>query len=80
MNVLTIDFDKINDEVFRYNRNSMPYIICSEETGKLIVSKCTIFASKEEIEEIKDKGMIAQFNGCKVLNDNSLKLGEVKIR
>jgi hypothetical protein len=83
MNILTIDTNRINEGIDRFymiNRGKTPYVICSEETVKLIISKCSIIGSKEGIENFKNEGKIGAYCGCKILNDNSLKLGEVEIR
>lgn len=82
MNILTIDTNRINEGIDLFNANNRgksPYVICSEETVKLIVSKCSILGSREGIEKFKNNGMVGAYCGCKILNDNSLKLGEVEI-
>ncbi len=85
INILSIDTTKIINEINRIKGslatlNKMPYIICSEDTEKLIISECIIFDSPADINNFKNKERISKFCGCKILIDNSLKLGEIDIR
>lgn len=84
MNILNVDIKRINNGIDQYcainSENLMPYLICSEETEKLIISQCCVCGSKEGLERFNKEPKISAYCGCKILNDNSLKLGEIEIR
>ena len=83
MNVLTVDTDRINEAIERYkliNNGVNPYIICSEETEKLIALQCRVFGTVDAIEKFKSNPKISYYRGVKVLRDDNLGLGCVEIR
>jgi len=85
MNIIKVDTDKLFSGINEYQAkfNITPYIICNQSTIQLIASQFTVIGSKEDIlkfKETEETGMIASYKGYKVLEDESLRLGEVEIR
>ena len=80
INIVTYDVSKIHDAIFKYNalHFSNPYIICSNDTKNLIAS----ISNPENFYHFVDKNQSAinTYLGCKMLEDNSLKLGKVEVR
>lgn len=80
MNIISYDISKIHKEIAIYKAlhlNKSPYIICSEDTLRLILS---IIDPEKIYIYAKDNTVVRTFIGCKVLEDNSLNLGEIEIR
>ena len=82
MNIIKVDTDKLFSGINKYQAkfNITPYIICNHNTIQLIASQFTVIGSKEDILRFKETGMVASYKGYKVLEDESLELGEVEIR
>lgn len=83
MNILNVNIDKITEKIYEYTgtKGEMPYIICSDDTEKVIIAKCYENRLTVRVDRyLKGRDTITQYYGCTILNDNSLKLGEVKIR
>lgn len=83
MNIFKVDLDKINEKIYEYTgtNGEMPYIICSCDTEQIILAKCYEDRLTVRVDRyLKSRETITQYYGCTILNDNSLKLGEVKIR
>ena len=71
-----LDLYKLNKEinVFRAEHNYDPYIVCSDETQNVFpgIELCQTY---EEVNSY-----IGMYKGYKVLTDNTLPFGEVKVR
>jgi len=83
VNILTVDIERINQKIYEYIaiNNEMPYIICSDDTKGIIISKCYDERVGFRLDRRLDrKDILTQYYGCTILSDNSLRLGEVKIR
>lgn len=83
MNIIKIDLDQINKKIYEYIgvNSEMPYIVCNDETEKIIISECYENRLTIRLDRFsKYRNTITQYYGCTILNDNSLKLGEVKIK
>jgi hypothetical protein len=83
VNILNIDLEQINKKIYEYigTNSEMPYIVCNDETEKIIIAKCyenRLIIRLDRYSKCRDT--ITQYYGCTILNDNSLKLGEIKIR
>lgn len=66
--------------MFRAAYNYEPYIICSKETCKLIESVSFKEYTYDTSEYDTAKGRVGTYIGYKILIDNTLSFGEVKIR
>ena len=87
--ILHIDKHKLDYEIQLYiaatGRN--PYIICSEETEDIMIKALDYISSQAYCDNITalkknhpNEKLITMYCGCKLLIDNSLKLGEIEIR
>ena len=66
--------------MFRAAHNYEPYIICSKETCELIKSVSFKEYTYDTFEYDTAKGIVGTYIGYKILIDNTLSHGEVKIR
>lgn len=82
MNIITqsVDIEKIHKAILRRRcliGASLPYVICSEPTKKLIKA----YSNPHDILHIAiEEGCITKLFGCTILTDNSLDLGAIDIR
>lgn len=78
IDIFTLDTSDLCREIevcgTRYGKN--PYIICSSATLKLITSIC----GQDYTTGYEDTQRLHVFRGCKVLIDDSIKLGQVDVR
>lgn len=93
MNTMKFDFDMLDKciDVYEKTHEQAPYIICSKKTFDLIKSKVASYITPNsilttsysignvdiQIDTSDEKYKHGMYNGCKILIDDDLKLGEV---
>ena len=75
------DLNKLHESIYTFNvtHNDDPYIVCSRETCSLIEA----ISSNEMYYEINNdihNGKVGMYCGYKILTDNTLPFGKVKLR
>lgn len=80
----TIDFNKLDKELYEYMmlNGYEPYLFMRKDTLNAILNECPTVDDTLEHYQIRAKvnGVAGYYCGCKVFEDNTLKLGEVEIR